>query len=198
MDVKELLKKCDALLEGHFLLSSGNHSSEYFQCAKLLRFPKESAEVLRIPCDALKAAKQAGKIDYDVAVGPAMGGVIVAYETARQLGIPGIFTERNDDGVMCLRRGFEIEQGCRVIITEDVITTGKSTLETAAALEALGAVVVASVCVVDRRPKGAANPFAWDIYSALRQSAVMYAPDACPLCGEGKISVVKPGSRKKF
>jgi orotate phosphoribosyltransferase len=196
MDVKSVLKECGAMLEGHFLLSSGNHSGEYFQCAKLLRFPETARSVLEIPCAALAAAKKAGKLDFDIAVGPAIGGIVVAYEAARQLGIPGIFTERNDDGEMCLRRGFEIQKGTRVVITEDVITTGKSTLETARALEALGAVVTASLCVVDRRPTDAPNPFSWEIFSALRRFPTLFPPDACPLCKEGKIPPEKPGSRK--
>jgi orotate phosphoribosyltransferase len=198
MDVKQILRECGALLEGHFLLSSGNHSNEYFQCARLLRFPDQAAAVLGVPCAALAGEKKAGRIDFDIAVGPAVGGIIAAYEVARQLGIPGIFTERNDEGSMCLRRGFDIEKGTKVIIIEDVITTGKSTLETAAVLEAAGAVIVASVCVVDRRPEGAPNPFPWEIFSALRQSAVLYAPADCPLCKEGLSAPEKPGSRKKF
>jgi orotate phosphoribosyltransferase len=196
MNVKQILFECGALLEGHFLLSSGNHSGEYFQCARLLQYPQKAALVLGVACTALKDAQQAGELNFDIAVGPAMGGIVVAYEVGRLLGIPAIFTERNEEGVMCLRRGFEIAKGCKVIITEDVITTGKSTLETARALEQAGAIVTASVCVVDRRPKGAANPFTWKIFAALRQSAVMYDAKECPLCKEGKIPVIKPGSRK--
>lgn len=183
------------MLQGHFLLSSGNHSNRYFQCARLLQFPQRAAEVLSGPCRALGLAKKEGLLDFDLAVGPAMGGIIVAYEAGRQLGIPALFTERDESGAMCLRRGFEIPRGARVIITEDVITTGKSTLETARALEAAGARVAASLCVVDRRPGGDGNPFPWEIFSALRQSAVYYEPSRCPLCAEGKVPLVKPGSR---
>jgi len=196
MDVKQILFECGALLEGHFLLSSGNHSGEYFQCARLLQYPQKAADVLSIACTALKEAKKTGNLNFDIAVGPAIGGIVAAYEVGRQLGIPAIFTERDDEGVMCLRRGFEIIKGSKAIIVEDVITTGKSTLETARALEQAGAIVTASVCVVDRRPEGAANPFSWKIFSALRQSAVMYDEKNCPLCKEGKINAVKPGSRK--
>jgi orotate phosphoribosyltransferase len=192
----DILTDCGAMLEGHFLLSSGNHSSQYFQCAKLTQFPQKAAEALSLPCAALAEARKAGRLQFDAAVGPALGGVIAAYEAARQLGIRALFTERNEAGVFCLRRGFEVRQGERVIIAEDVITTGLSTLETARVLEEAGAVVVASLCIVDRRPEGGANPFSWEIFSALRQSAVIYAPDSCPLCREGKIPLVKPGSRK--
>jgi orotate phosphoribosyltransferase len=200
MNVIDILTGCGAMLNGHFLLSSGNHSPVYFQCARLLQFPEKAAAVLALPCAALAEAKKEGRLGFDAAVGPAMGGVIVAYEAARQLGIPALFTERDDSGAFCLRRGFEVPRGSRVIITEDVITTGKSTLETARVLEDAGAVVVASLCVVDRRPRGAPSPFTWEIFSALRQSAVIYSPDSCPLCAQlragAALPLVKPGSRK--
>jgi orotate phosphoribosyltransferase len=198
MDVESVLRECGAMLEGHFLLSSGNHSGEYFQCARLLQFPQKANEVLRVPCAALEAQKKAGKLDYDIAVGPAIGGIIVAYEAARLLNIPAVFTERGEDGAMCLRRGFEIVPGTRVLITEDVITTGKSTLETARVLEEMGAVVTASLCVVDRRPPQTGEPFAWQIFSALRKQPVLFAPESCPLCKTGGLPLVKPGSRKQI
>jgi orotate phosphoribosyltransferase len=197
MDVESTLRECGAMLDGHFLLSSGNHSGEYFQCARLLQFPQKAQEVLIVPCAALAAQKKAGRLTYDIAVGPALGGIIVAYEAARLLSIPAMFTERDEDGAMCLRRGFEIAPGTRVLIAEDVITTGKSTLETARVLEALGAVVTASLCVVDRRPPETGEPFAWRIFSALRKQPVLYAPEACPLCKAGGLPLGKPGSRKQ-
>ena len=196
MDVESTMRECGAMLEGHFLLSSGNHSGEYFQCARLLQFPQKAREVLGVPCAALEAEKKAGRLHFDIAVGPAIGGIIVAYEAARLLNIPGIFTERGEDGAMRLRRSFEIAQGTRVLITEDVITTGKSTLETARVLEEQGAVITASLCVVDRRPATAGAPFAWPIFAALKKQPVLYAPEACPLCQKGGAPLVKPGSRK--
>jgi orotate phosphoribosyltransferase len=198
MDVESVLRECGAMLDGHFLLSSGNHSGEYFQCARLLQFPQKARDVLGVPCAALEAEKKAGRLNYDIAVGPALGGIIVAYEAARLLKIPGIFTERGEDGAMYLRRGFEIAPGTRVIIAEDVITTGKSTLETARVLEALGAVVTASLCVVDRRPSEADAPFAWKIFAAIRKYPKMYTPESCPLCKKGGVPLVKPGSRKQI
>jgi orotate phosphoribosyltransferase len=113
VDVVEILKKSDALLEGHFLLSSGKHSNRYVQCAKVLRFPDKAAEVLST------VVEQINDLDIDLVVGPAMGGVIVSYELGRQLNKETVFTERKD-GVMELRRGFEVKPGDKIIIAEDV------------------------------------------------------------------------------
>ncbi len=195
-NVKSILAECEAMLSGHFLLSSGKHSSQYFQCARLLQYPKKAAEVLALPVAELLEQKKQGKIDFDVVIGPAMGGIVVAYELGRQLEVPAFFTERDDNGQMTLRRGFEITKGQKIIIAEDVITTGKSTLEAAKSIEAQGGEIVASICVVDRRPENAANPFSWPIFSALRESAVAWDNEECPLCKENNIPVVKPGSRK--
>ncbi len=198
MDVVSVLQTCEAMLTGHFLLSSGNHSSQYFQCAKLLQHPDLAQQVLSIPVKELLSLKKQGKLDFDCVVGPAMGGIIPAYEFGRQLGVPAFFTERDDDGNMVLRRGFEVAKGMKIILAEDVITTGKSTLEAGKVLEALGGTVIASACVVDRRAENAENPFSWEIFCALRQPAVMYEPSSCPLCASGEMPLVKPGSRKKF
>jgi orotate phosphoribosyltransferase len=168
VDVVSVLSECRALLTGHFLLSSGKHSSQYFQCARLLQYPDRAAEVIKIVADRLKNEVAAGRLAIDSVIGPAMGGIVVAYELGRQIGKPAFFTERNDEGTMTLRRGFEIAPGDRIVIAEDVVTTGKSTLETAEQIKALGGVVVASICVVDRRPADAAEPFPWPLYAALR------------------------------
>ncbi len=119
VNVVEILKECDALLEGHFLLSSGKHSNRYVQCAKVLRFPNQAKKVLSTVVDQIK------DLGIDLVVGPAMGGVIVSYELGRQLNKESVFTERKD-GVMQLRRGFEVKPGAKIIIAEDVVTTGKS------------------------------------------------------------------------
>jgi orotate phosphoribosyltransferase len=124
-----------------------------------------------------------------------MGGIIVAYELARQLGLPAIFTERDDSGLMTLRRGFEVHQGQNILIAEDVVTTGKSSLESAKVLETNGAKVVALACVVDRRAEGV--PTAWPLYSACKESVQTWTAEECPLCASGS-SPVKPGSRKIF
>ena len=134
----ELLKKSDALLEGHFILSSGKHSNRYIQCAKLIENPVYCEEVAKIIADKLKEEG----IEVDLCVGPAMGGVIISYELARALGVKAIFTER-ENGQMTLRRGFHIEKGMKVIIVEDVITTGKSSFETVDVIKGCGAEVLA-------------------------------------------------------
>lgn len=182
--VVEILKEVEALLEGHFLLSSGKHSNGYCQCAKVLQHPDKAEKVLRVVCEKLKG------IDFDIVVGPAMGGVIVAYEVGRQLGKPAIFTER-ENGVMTLRRGFEIKPGQRVIITEDVVTTGKSFKEAAKVIEDLGGIVVAVACLADRTP---GNVCDYPMYSSVKLSIDTYDADNCPLCAEGT-PYIKPGSR---
>jgi len=194
--IPSILSECGAMLKGHFLLSSGKHSSQYFQCARLLQYPDKAAQVLATLVANLLEQKKQGAIDFDCVIGPAMGGIIVAYELGRQLALPAFFTERDDEGNMTLRRGFEITSGQKILIAEDVITTGKSTLEAARCIEALGGVIVASVCVVDRRPENAENPFTWSIFSALRESVVVWDEAACPLCREGKLPPIKPGSRR--
>jgi orotate phosphoribosyltransferase len=185
-DILEILKETDAFLEGHFLLSSGKHSDQYVQCAKVLRFPDQAEKVLKPVVEQLKSLK------IDKVVGPAMGGVIVSYEIGRQLGKESIFTERKD-GVMELRRGFEITAGERVIITEDVVTTGKSTIETKKVLESLGAEVLGVACIADRRAQGVEIDI--PIYSAIKLEITAWDPSDCPVCKENKLPLVKPGSR---
>ena len=185
-NIKEILEQSEALLEGHFLLSSGLHSNAYVQCAKLLRFPDRSATVLATVVEKLK------DVEIDIVCGPAMGGVVVAYELGRQLLRQAIFTERVD-GEMQLRRGFEVKKGDRVLIAEDVVTTGKSTLETVKVLEEMGATVVGVACIADRTSKDLNFPL--PIYSAIKLEITTYDPTDCPLCKEGKIEAVKPGSR---
>jgi orotate phosphoribosyltransferase len=192
-DAITLLRESGALLEGHFLLSSGRHSNRYFQCARLLQYPDRTAQALAGVVEQLKAAMAAGKLAVDAVVGPAMGGIVVAYELARQLGLPGFFTERDDRGAMALRRGFEIQRGMRILIAEDVVTTGKSSGESAAVLEALGATISALACVVDRRAPGQSIP--WPVYAACAVEAGNWEQQDCELCKQG-IPAIKPGSRK--
>lgn len=191
----ELLKESSAMLEGHFLLSSGRHSDRYFQCARLLQYPDRAAAALSGVVAALKADIAAGKLAVDAVVGPAMGGIVVAYELGRQLALPAFFTERDDAGKMSLRRGFEVERGQRILIAEDVVTTGKSSGESAEILKALGAEVVAIACVVDRRADGV--PVSWPLYAAAKVQAANWESADCELCRKG-IPAVKPGSRRVF
>ncbi|MDR2159884.1 MAG: orotate phosphoribosyltransferase [Treponema sp.] len=192
-DAVALLKETGALLEGHFLLSSGLHSDRYFQCARLLQYPDRAAEALAPVAARLRAAMAAGTLALDAVVGPAMGGIIVAWELGRQLGLPGFFTERDDTGAMTLRRGFTLEKGQRVLIAEDVVTTGKSSGESARVIEALGAEVRALACLVDRRTGG--PPLPWPLYAAAVLPAATREAGSCELCARG-LPLVKPGSRK--
>ena len=180
----EILKETDALLEGHFLLSSGKHSNRYVQCAKVLRYPDKAEKILKPVAEKLK------EMDIDVLVGPAMGGIIVAYELGRQLGLEAIFTERVDN-IMALRRGFEIKEGSKVVICEDVVTTGKSSMEVKELLESMGAKVLAIASIIDRT----SSKLELDVISSLRVDIDTYDKEDCPLCKAG-IEVVKPGSRK--
>ncbi|WP_312700369.1 orotate phosphoribosyltransferase [Sedimentibacter sp.] len=184
INVVEILKECGALLEGHFLLSSGKHSNRYCQCAKLLQYPDKSDKVISLVAEKVKP------LNLDVIVGPAMGGITAAYELGRQLGIRAIFTER-ENNVMTLRRGFEIHPGEKILIMEDVVTTGKSSMETAEVLESLGGKVVGIGCIVDRKSSQISLP----VYSATELDFETYDHDNCPLCSDGS-QPVKPGSRK--
>ncbi len=192
-DTITLLRESEAMLEGHFLLSSGKHSDRYFQCARLLQYPDKAAEALAPVAKRIKKDIADGKLHIDAVCGPAMGGIIVAYELARQLGLPALFTERDENGRMSLRRGFTIRPGEKILIAEDVITTGKSSGEAAEALENLGAEIAALACIVDRRAQGEA--LKWPLYESAKIEALTWNAENCPLCEKG-IPAVKPGSRK--
>ena len=187
------LRESGAMLEGHFLLSSGRHADRYFQCAKLLQYPDRAAAVLAPLVDRISADIRSRRLDIGAVVGPAMGGIIVAYELGRQLGLPAFFTERDGNGVMALRRGFDVPSR-GVLIAEDVITTAKSSGETARVLEKRGARVVALACVVDRR--AAETGVEWPLYAACAVDAASWAPEDCPFCARN-IPWVKPGSRNR-
>lgn len=184
----ELLKKSDALLEGHFLLSSGRHSRQYIQCAKLIENPVYCEEVAKIIAQKIKDAG----IKVDLCVGPAMGGIIIAYEVARALGVNAIFTERLDN-VMTLRRGFEIEEGMNVIIVEDVVTTGKSSFETVDVIEKEGANTVALTSIVNRSGLDEINGL--KLISATKIQIDSFDPNELPEDLK-ETPAVKPGSRK--
>lgn len=184
----DLLKKSDALLEGHFLLSSGKHSDRYIQCAKLISHPEYCEEVGKIIGEKIKEAG----INVDLCVGPAMGGVIISYEVARALGTQAIFTERVDNE-MTLRRGFEIIEGQKVIIVEDVITTGKSSFETVDVIKSYGAEVLALTSIVNRSGKDEINGI--PIISATKLEINTWEEDNLPEHLKDT-PAVKPGSRK--
>jgi len=185
-EVLRLLRRTGAMLEGHFLLSSGLHSDRYFQCARLLQHPRPAGRVGRLLAQRCSSWRPA------VVVSPAIGGIVVGHEVGRALGVRAIFTER-EQGVMKLRRGFAIEPGERVLVVEDVITTGKSCLEAAAAVAAAGGRVVGLASIVDRSGGAALlHPFR----SLVSVAVAAWRPDDCPLCREGRLPAVKPGSRE--
>jgi orotate phosphoribosyltransferase len=184
-EATEIFKKANALLTGHFKLTSGRHSNRYMQCAQVLQYPHYASKL----CDSL-AEKFAGK-KVDVVIGPAMGGIVVAYEVARALGVRAIFTER-EQGVMTLRRGFNIDKNEKVLVVEDVITTGGSVKEVIDVVKATGAEIVGVGVLVDR--SNGQVDFGLPTEAILRLDIKSYQPEECPLCKEG-LPLVKPGSR---
>ncbi|HEY3743928.1 MAG TPA: orotate phosphoribosyltransferase [Bryobacteraceae bacterium] len=178
-----------AYLKGHFRLTSGLHSPEYLQCAKVLQHPAIAERFGSAIAEQLKAIDP----HIDVVVAPAMGGLIIGHEVARALGTRFIFTERDVDGKMTLRRGFAITPGEHAVVIEDVITTGGSGKEVVEILTREGAVVSAAASIIDRSG-GSADVGVKRIALAILE-VKSYPPETCPLCAEG-LPVVKPGSRK--
>jgi orotate phosphoribosyltransferase len=184
-----LLRECGALLEGHFRLTSGLHSPVYLQCARLLMDPVRATKV----CAALapKLARELPGLEIDMTVAPAMGGVVFGYELARQLAVPSLFVERVE-GRFALRRGFAIGPGTRVLIAEDVVTTGLSVREAIACVRAHGAEVVGAACVIDR--SGGEAQLGVPLVALAQLDLPTYAADEIPPELARK-PVVKPGSR---
>ena len=189
MDTATIIEKfrtTGALLEGHFLLTSGLHSTNYLQCALLLQHPTEAEEFAR-------ALAQQFKDDHvEVVAAPAIGGIVIGHEVARQLGARFIWTERVE-GKMTLRRGFTVERGERTLVVEDVVTTGGSTRETVETLNAAGANVIGAASIIDRSSGRADVGVPLVSLASLDVPAVN--PAACSLCRQG-IPAIKPGSRK--
>ncbi len=182
-------RKTGAILKGHFKLTSGRHSDTYMQSAKLFIDTKQS----EIVCKALAEKLADEKID--LVVSPAIGGILMGYEVARQLGVPNIFAER-ENGEMTLRRGFAIEKGTKVVVVEDVVTTGGSVKEVVRLVQSMGAEVVAVASLVDRSNGNV--DFGVKYVNLISMEVVSYEPDECPLCKEGKIDLIQPGSRVVF
>ncbi len=183
-----ILEEAGVLLEGHFLLTSGRHSNRYLQCAKIFRNTKYSEAL----CADLAERFQEDHIE--LVVGPAMGAVQMAYEVSRHTKTENFFTERDENGKMCLRRGFTIQEGQRVLVVEDVVTTGGSVFEVMALIRELGGVVAGVGAIVDRT--GGKMDFGVPFKSVISLDVTSYLPEECPLCKEGKLELVKPGSRK--
>lgn len=188
-EVLQTFEANDALLKGHFQLTSGLHSNRYLQCALVLQHPPV-AETL---CAALAAkAKSDSRIgQIDLVVAPALGGVIVAHEVARALGVRALFTERQEK-VMTLRRGFAINPGERCFVVEDVVTTGGSTREVMDVVTSLGGVAVGAGSLIDR--SGGAVDLGVPRHALATLEVPTYQPDDCPMCREGS-AAIKPGSR---
>lgn len=184
----DILKDAGVLLEGHFLLTSGRHSGRYLQCARIFRNTRYSEEL----CAALAEHFRDDRVD--IVIGPALGAVQMAYEVSRALGCENFFAER-EDGAMTLRRGFAIEPGQRVLVVEDVVTTGGSVREVLEIVRQAGGEVVGVGSIVDRT--GGRISFGVPFRSVVSMEVESWEPGECPLCKAGAPAPYKPGSRKK-
>ncbi|MFZ5592574.1 MAG: orotate phosphoribosyltransferase [Bacillota bacterium] len=183
----QIFHETGALLEGHFLLSSGRHSDRYFQCARVLQYPDHAERLCR------ELVSKINLPELQVVAAPALGGIIAGYEVARALGVRSIFAER-ENGRMTLRRGFGIAPGERVLVVEDVVTTGGSVREVMQVVREAGGQVVGVGTLVDR--SGGRVDFGVPLWSLVQMEVQTFAPDECPLCRQG-LPLVKPGSRQQ-
>ena len=172
-ETTKLLKETGALLEGHFILSSGLRSEKYVQCAKLLMFPDKAEIVCKSLADKIKVSK----LEFDAIVSPAIGGILAGYEVSRHLNVPSIFVERVN-GIFALRREFSLNQIKKILIVEDVITTGKSSLECANLIESLGSIVSGFACIIDR--SSGKSLIKSKIISQISFDIPTYAPENLP------------------
>ncbi len=187
MDIMHMLEKSRALLKGHFLLSSGLHSDTYIQCAKLLQNTSYAQDVGKALAEMLE------KFRVDCVVSPALGGIVIGYEVARNLGVDFLFTERNEKGKMGFRRGFDPSHFSRIAVVEDVVTTGKSTKEVLKSLQVFDTKAVVTSAIISRQKRESIDDLP---FVALETIVVKsYEPQECPLCKIG-IELVKPGSRR--
>ncbi len=184
-NVLQLLESAQGVLHGHFCLTSGLHSNIYFQCAKLYQYPEITEKLGEM------LAQKLSDIEFDTIIAPAVGAVIIGYETAKQAKKRNLFVERKD-GKMELRRGYTLLKGEKIVIIEDVITTARTINETVEAIKDYGAELVAVGCIVDRT-SGRSD---YNIKSLMQIDPVVYDPSECPLCKEN-IPIVKPGSREE-
>lgn len=188
VNVEEIFEKAGALLKGHFLLASGLHSPEYWEKAKVLQYPEFTEILCRMIADRYRNE------EIEVVAAPTTPGIIIAYEVARQLGVRGIFAEKADTGGRVFRRGFTIEPGERVLVVDDIFTTGGSIREVLNAVKELGGDIIGTGVLVDRSPEKVdlGVPF----FSCHKVDVTAYRPDDCPLCKEG-VPLVAPGSSQK-
>ena len=185
-ELMQILTETGAYQSGHFKLSSGLHSGNYIQCSQLLKFPRIAEKVCAEIGELFKDE------NIEMVVGPAIGGILVAYEVGRALNVPAIFAER-ENGVMTLRRGFHVEPGTRCVVTEDVLTTGGSAQEVVELLQSKGAEVVAATSIIDRTP-GNTIKLKVPFKSLIQLNFPTHNPEECPMCKEG-MPIQKPGSR---
>jgi orotate phosphoribosyltransferase len=191
-ELLDLFRRSGALLEGHFRLTSGLHSPGYLQCALVLQHPQQAEALGRAIAGRVKDLRPT------VVLSPALGGVVIGHEAGRALGVRAIFCERQD-GALALRRGFTLEATDRVLVVEDVMTTGGSTRETIEVAKAAGGQVIGTASIVDRSPSTGSGQvgslqFEVPLVSLLRIDLPTYEPEKCPLCAQG-LPVAKPGSR---
>jgi orotate phosphoribosyltransferase len=194
-DILHELTEAKALLKGHFILSSGLHSEAYVQCARALMNPARADRLCRALANKVRHYANEHNTAFDIVVAPAMGGVVIGYEMARQLGIDSMFCERVE-GAFQLRRGFEIAENARVLIVEDVVTTGKSTMETAHCIEQCGGKPLAVASLIDRRGTNgnARSQLTLPLISLIALDFPAYPDDAIPDALKN-IPAIKPGSR---
>ena len=185
-ELLDLYRRSGALLEGHFRLTSGLHSPGYLQCALVLQHPQHAAAL------GAAIAERVRGVGANVVLSPALGGVVIGQEVGRALGVRAIFAERQD-GTLSLRRGFTLGPGDRVLVVEDVMSTGGSTREAIEVAKAAGGEVVGTASIVDR--SGGTIAFDVPFTSLLAIALPTYEPEKCPLCAQG-LPVVKPGSRQ--
>ena len=183
--VLDRFRRAGALLEGHFRLTSGLHSAGYLQCALVLQHPREAEACGEALAESVRS------LDVQTVLSPALGGIVIGQEVGRALGVRAIFAERQD-GRLTLRRGFTIQPGERVLVVEDVVTTGGSTRETIEVAREAGAEVVGAAAIINR--SGGAQGLGVPFQALATISLPTYDPESCPLCRAG-LPVVKPGSR---
>ena len=191
LPVLDIFRQTEAYLSGHFRLTSGLHSPEYLQCARVLQYPWHAERLGRDLAASLKSLLHEERPD--VVVAPAMGGLIIGHEVARAFQVPFLFTEREASGSMTLRRGFFLTPGQKCVVIEDVVTTGGSTREVVDIIRAQAALPLAAGSIIDR--SGGSADVGVPRVALVTLKATTYPPDDCPLCKQG-LEVVKPGSRK--